>query len=546
MTSNDSVTDPPSVTAADGETSSAIDIVIVGAGIAGIYQLYRARVDGFSAVVIEAGEGVGGTWYWNRYPGARSDSEIYSYAYLFSKELFEEWRWPEHFAGQPEVERYLNHVVDRFDLRRHIRLGITVSAAEYDEASNTWTVRGNDGTVLRTRFLVAATGVLSVPFFPDVPGRESFVGESYHTGLWPARPVSFAGRRVAVIGTGASGVQLIPHIVDAAAAVTVYQRTPNWCTPLNNGPIRPDERADLHAGFEAMRALLDEAPTGFIHPAHDRATFDEAKRDRWAFYERLWHSRGFAKLFSNYTDLLTDGRANAEFCSFIAEKIRGIVTDPRTAERLIPNDHGYSGKRPPFVKDYYEVYNDPRVSLVDLRETPIVRVVPAGIETSDGLGEFDVIVWATGFDFGTGALLRMDIRGRGGATLADHWADGPRTFLGIQAARFPNFFFPDGPHGAAGNVPRYLGDQVDYVGDLLVFMRDHGFRVAEVSAEAEEEWTDLMNDKAGENAFVEASYFYGANIPGKPRRYLLNSLGRPKMLEMIAAAADSDYKDQLA
>ncbi len=519
-----------------------VDILVVGAGITGIYQLYRALDAGFSAMLLEAGDGVGGTWYWNRYPGARFDSESYTYAYLFSKELFEEWEWQEHFAEQPEIERYLNHVVDRFDLRRHIRFGAKVDSAVYRDPSGTWTVTTDTGDEFRTRFLVAATGVLSVPYFPEVPGREDFRAESYHTGRWPATPVDFKGKRVAVIGTGSSGVQLIPAVAGDVASLTVYQRSANWCTPLNNRPIGPDEQADLKAGFEAMRATLNASPSGFLHPTHDRQTFDDPLDERLAYFETMWNSPGFSKLTSNYTDLTMNHTANAQWCEFIAEKIRGIVRNPETAERLIPRDHLYAEKRPPFVTDYYETYNRPNVSLVDLRQTPIVRVTGDGITTTEGARQFDIIVWATGFDFGTGALARMGIRGRDGLALADHWADGPKTFLGVQTTGFPNFFFPGGPHAAAGNNPRYNGDQVDFIMDTLLYLRGHSFDTIEVDPVAEERWTMMVDTGAALSPFGESSYYFGTNIPGKPRKYLLNSGGRPKLFKEIQRVFDSNYK----
>src|SRR5690348_3056026 len=281
-----------------------VDVCIVGAGITGIYQLYRAREAGFSALILEAGSGVGGTWFWNRYPGARFDSESYTYGYLFSRDLFDEWEWREHFAPQTETEQYLNHVVDRFDLRRHMRFDARVTSAVYDEPSARWTVTVDDGTAFSAQFLVAATGVLSVPFFPAVPGREDFRGESYHTGLWPATAVDFTGKRVAVIGTGSSGVQLIPAIAPDVASLTVYQRTANWCTPLNNAPITPDEQSQLRANFDAMCEVLNTSAAGFLHPPHDRGAFDDSADERAAFFEKMWQSPGFSKLTSNYLDLL--------------------------------------------------------------------------------------------------------------------------------------------------------------------------------------------------------------------------------------------------
>jgi cation diffusion facilitator CzcD-associated flavoprotein CzcO len=520
-----------------------VDVLVVGGGITGIYQLYLAREAGFSVQLLEAGDGVGGTWYWNRYPGARFDSESYTYAYLFSRELFEDWQWQEHFAEQPEIERYLNHVVDRFDLRRHMRFGARVASAVYDEQSGLWTVVDGNGTEVRARYFVAATGVLSIPYFPDVPGREDFEGESHHTGLWPAAPVDFAGKRVAVVGTGSSGVQITPVIAEKAAAVTVFQRSPNWCTPLNNAPITPDEQAQLRKDFEAIRLTLNTSPSGFLHVPHDRAAFDDSEEERTAFFEKMWRSRGFSKLTSNYSDVMFDGDANAAWCDFLADKIRGIVEDPETADKLIPKDHRFGEKRPPFVTAYFEVYNEPHVELVDLQATPMVRLTARGIETTDALREFDIVVWATGFDFGTGALSRMGIQGREGRALADHWADGPTTFLGIQTTGFPNFFFPGGPHAAAGNNPRYNGDQVEFITEILVHLRETGCDVIEVNAAAEEKWTAMVDRWATKApSFGESSYYFGTNIPGKPRKYLLNSAGRPKLLAEIAKVTETDYE----
>ena len=516
-------------------------MLIVGAGVTGIYQLHRAREAGFSVRLLEAGSGVGGTWFWNRYPGARFDSESYTYAYLFSKELFEDWEWQEHFAEQPETERYLNHVVDRFDLRRHLCFGTTVTSATWDDASGTWTVTVDDGTERRARFLVAATGVLSVPHFPDVPGRDDFRGESHHTGRWPAEPVDFPGKRVAVIGTGSSGVQIIPVIADEVASLTVYQRTPNWCTPLNNAPITPDEQTRFRAEFESIREVLNTSVHGFLHEAHDRATFDDSAEERQAFFEKMWHSPGFTKLTSNYPDLLLDPAANAEWCEFIAAKVRAVVDDPATAEKLIPNDHRFGEKRPPFVTDYYETFNQPNVPLVDLNETPMVRVTERGIETADGEREFDIIVWATGFDFGTGALTRMGIRGRDGLALEDHWADGPTTFLGVQTVGSPTSSSPAVPTPPPATTPATTATRSTSSTRRSIHLRERGDDVIEVTPEAEERWTDMVDRWASSSSFAEKSYYYGTNIPGKPRRYLLNSGGRPKLFKEIARVHDTDY-----
>ena len=519
-----------------------VEVLVVGAGITGIYQLYRAIDAGFSALLLEAGDGVGGTWYWNRYPGARFDSESYTYAYLFSEELFDEWVWEEHFAQQPDIERYLNHVVDRFGLRPHIRLGAPVRSAAFDERSGTWMVTTDDGTQLRARYLVAATGVLSVPYIPDIPGRGEFIGEQYHTGRWPASAVSFAGKRVAVIGTGSSGVQIIPAIAGEVASLTVYQRTANWCTPLNNGPITAEEQRWLRAEFDNIRQVLNTSDTGFLHQPYDRASVDDTDDDCLAYFERMWNSPGFAKLISHYADVMVDQKANARWCEFIAAKIRALVHDPATAAKLVPTDHRFGEKRPPFVTGYFEVYNLPNVTLIDTAATPIVRMTPAGIETADGVRELDMVVWATGFDFGTGALLRMGISGRGAIALADHWSEGPLTFLGVQTTGFPNLFFPGGPHAAAGNNPRYNGDQVDFITDALIYMRAHGYDTIEPEPVSEQRWTSMVDRGAVKSTFGEISYYFGSNIPGKPRKYLLNSGGRPKFFEIVDDVVGNDYR----
>jgi cation diffusion facilitator CzcD-associated flavoprotein CzcO len=521
--------------------ASDVDVLVVGAGITGIYQLHRALEAGFSTELVEAGDGVGGTWFWNRYPGARFDSESYTYGYLFSKELFDDWEWQEHFASQPEIERYLNHVVDRFDLRRHMRFGAAVVSARYDEPAGSWVVASSDGIERRAQYLVAATGVLSVPYTPDIPGRDQFRGVQHHTGRWPAEPVDFRGTRAAVVGTSSSGVQVVAAVVDEVRMLTVYQRSANWCTPLNNRPITPDEQVQLRADFEQLREVLNTSIHGFHHPVNTRSAFDDSPEERRAFFETMWSSPGFMKFTSNYADLLLDPAANAEWCDFIAGKIREIVDDPEVAEKLIPNDHRYGEKRPPYVAGYFEAFNRPNVSLVDLRDTPIVRLTEAGIETTDGVRELDVIVWATGFDFGTGAMARMGIRGRDGLALEEHWADGPTTFLGIQTAGFPNLFFPGGPHAAAGNNPRYNGDQVDFVTDTLVYARDHGYDIIEVTPEAEQRWTGMVDRAAAKTPFGTIGQYVGGNIPGKPKRYLLNAGGRPKLFSTIAEVIESDY-----
>jgi cation diffusion facilitator CzcD-associated flavoprotein CzcO len=522
---------------------SRYDVAIVGAGILGINALYELTRAGFSVRMIEAGSGVGGAWYWNRYPEARFDSESYTYAYLFSKELFDEWRWSEHFAGQPEIERYLNHVVDRFDLRRHITFGTRIRAAHRDEATSTWTLTGEDGTSVTAGHLVAATGVLSIPYQPDVPGQASFRGQAFHTGRWPKEPVDFSGKRVAVVGTGSSGIQLVPAIAPSVESLTVYQRGANWATPLNNEPITEEKQAELRADFESLRQILLSSDTGFMHTPSGRGWTDDTREERQAFFEKMWKTPGFGKLVSNYENFMTDPAINELWTEFVAAKIRARVHNPVTAEALIPKDHRFGGKRPPMETNYYEAYNRANVSLVDLRTHPIVRMTETGIATTDGQHrEFDIVCWATGFDFGTGALSRIDVRGRAGRSLADCWADGPVTFAGTVVRGVPSLYFPGGPHGTAGNNPRYGGDQVEFVRDLLIFARDNGYRTIEVKQELQDEWMDMVERFTEYSPFVKSSFYFGGNIPGKPSRMQQNPGGRAQMMDFYARAKGGGYQ----
>jgi len=518
-----------------------VDVLVIGAGVTGLYQLYRAREAGFTVRLLEAGDGVGGTWFWNRYPEARFDSESYSYGFLVSEELWREWEWSEQYAGQPEIERYFNYAVDRLDLRRHMAFDSKVTSVVFDEAEAIYTVGADNGNLYRARYVVAASGNLSVPFIPRIEGREAFNGAQYHTGRWPKTPVDFRGKRVAQIGTGSSGVQIVPAIADEVENLTVFQMTADWVAPLNNGPISAEEQAYLKENFESIRDALNSSPSGFMHDMTGRTSAEDTAEQRQALFEKMWASGGFRKLTESYTDLTLNPEVNKEWCDFMAAKIRGIVKDPVTADRLIPKDSGYGGRRPPFGTGYYEAYNNPSVDLVSLPETPITRITENGIETSEGLREFDIIIWATGWDFGTGALNRLGLRGRDGLALEEYWSDGPLTYLGIMTAGFPNFFFPGGPHGALGNNPRYAGDQADYVMDVLQFAREHGHDVVEVDPAAEQKWTDMMNDSSSISSFLSSSYFYGANIPGKPVRQLLNPTGRWTLQKLIAEDAESEY-----
>ncbi|GAA2592507.1 NAD(P)/FAD-dependent oxidoreductase [Winogradskya consettensis] len=512
-----------------------VEVLVIGAGVVGIYALYRAIDAGFSARTLEAGDGVGGVWYFNRYPQARFDSESYTYGYIFSKELFHEWQWKEEFATQPEIESYLNHVVDRFDLRRHIHTGQKVTSAVYDEAGNAWVVTTGTGTVVRARWVISATGGLSVPHYPELDGLDDFAGQAYHTGAWPHTPVDFAGKRVAIIGNGPSGAQLLPAIVDTVEAVDLYQRTPTWTTPLNNGPLTDERHQWLGDNWDTVVNVLTTSPSGFLHEPSGKFSTVDTPEQRQAFYETMWNAPGFGKLTMNYYDMTTNRELNLEFCDFLARKVRSIVKDPVTAERLIPKDHLFGAKRPPFVANYYESFNKPNASLIALKETPIVRVDATGIETTEKHRDYDIIVYATGFDFGTGALTRMGVRGRGGLDLSKDWEDGPADFGGFSAYLLPNFFFPGGPHGAGGgNYPRYSQDQVDWITTTLIHAREHGFDVFEPTEAQQDAWMTMIETLAPRSIFsAEHSHYYGANVEGKVRKFLLNPGGRAKLHEML-------------
>ncbi len=465
------------------------DVIVIGAGMSGLYQLHRLRALGLRARVFEAGTGVGGTWYWNRYPGARFDSESYSYAYSFSQELLDEWDWSEHFAGQPETLRYLNHVADKFDLRRDIQFRARVAAAAFDDDARTWTITLEDGSRHTARFLITAIGPLSAPTMPRIEGVSSFEGQSFHTAAWPHEKVDFAGKRVAVIGTGATGVQTIQTIAGEVGHLTVFQRTPNWCAPLHNGPIGPEEQVRIKAGYPEMFRRCQETFACFLHTPDPRGTFEVSDEEREATFERLYASPGFGIWQGNFRDIVTDRRANAAITDFVARKIRARVKDPAVAEKLIPKNHGFGTRRVPLETGYYEVYNCDNVLLVDVNETPIERITPRGIRTTDTERAFDIIIYATGFDAITGSFDRIDIRGAGGLPLRERWRNGPETFLGVLVDGFPNMMMLMGPHTALGNIPRSIEYNVDWVTGLLRHAQARGLTRVEPTAAGVAEWT---------------------------------------------------------
>jgi cation diffusion facilitator CzcD-associated flavoprotein CzcO len=523
------------------------DAIIIGAGIAGMYQLYRLRELGLSVRVFETGSGVGGTWYWNRYPGARFDSESYTYGYAFSEELLRDWNWSEHFAAQPETLHYLNHVADRFDLRPNIQFNSRVSAAAFDEASRRWEVTLDNGERFASRFLITAIGPLSADTLPRIPGLDSFRGQSFHTYRWPHEPVDFAGKRVAVIGTGATGVQVIQTIAPLVGELTVFQRTPNWCTPLHNRAITGDEQRKIKAGYPAMFELLRRTPGCYIHDTDPRGTFEVSEDEREAFWEKLYSEPGFGIWMANFRDVLTDPKANALFSEFVARKIRQRVKDPKVAEALIPKCHGFGTRRVPQETGYFEAYNLPHVRLVDTRKTPIERITETGIRTSDAEHRFDMIIYATGFDAITGAFDRIEFRGTDGV-LKEHWREGPKTYLGLMSAGFPNMLTIVGPHNASTrcNIPRCIEQNVDWVTGLMRAARDRRITRFEATPEAEADWSRHIEQLADGMLYTQIDSWatgINSNVEGKNvRRILQYQGGAPAYRARCDAVAADGYR----
>jgi cation diffusion facilitator CzcD-associated flavoprotein CzcO len=523
------------------------DAIIVGAGMSGLYQLYRLRELGLRVRVFEAGTGVGGTWYWNRYPGARFDSESWSYGYSFSQELLEEWSWSEHFAGQPETLRYLNYVADKFDLRRDIQFRSRVAAAHYQDEARAWDVTLQDGSRHRARFLVTAIGLLSAPTMPRIEGVDTFRGQAFHTAHWPHEPVSFEGKRVAVIGTGATGVQTIQEVAKTVGHLTVFQRTPNWCAPLHNARIDEETQRRIKASYPEIFARCRETYACFVHTIDPRGTFEVTAEEREAFFEKLYAEPGFGIWQGNFRDILTDRAANKAISDFVARKIRERVKDPKVAEKLIPKDHGFGTRRVPLETKYYEVYNQPNVALVDIKETPIARITPTGIRTTAAEYEFDIIIYATGFDAITGSFDRIDIKGAGGRRLRDKWAKGPQTFVGVQVEGFPNMFMLMGPHTALGNIPRSIEYNVEWVAGLIRHMRDRNLTRADARPEAVAAWTDYVHEMGRGLLSNEInSWMTGinSNVEGKHTRIIARYSGSaPTYRKWCDAVAANGYQE---
>jgi cation diffusion facilitator CzcD-associated flavoprotein CzcO len=525
------------------------DAVVIGAGVSGLYQLYKLRQLGLAVRVFETGTGVGGTWYWNRYPGARFDSESYTYGYSFSQELLDEWNWDERFAGQAETERYLNHVADKFDLRRDIQFKSRVNAAHYQEETRRWDIVLEDGRRYTTRFLVTAIGVLSAPTMPTIPGIGTFQGQSCHTHYWPKQPVDFTGKRVGIIGTGATAIQTIQTIAKSVGELTVFQRTPNWAAPLHNGKLGEDEMRGIRANYADIFARCSDTPGCFIHAPDPRATFEVSPEEREAFWEKLYAEPGFGIWQGNFRDILTDRKANALISEFVARKIRERVKNPAVAEKLIPKNHGFGTRRVPLEGGYFEVYNQPNVRLVDINETPIERITPAGIKTSDREYQFDIIIYATGFDAITGSFDRIDIRGIDGLQLKELWKDGPQTYLGVLVEGFPNLMMVMGPHAGLGNFPRAAEYSVEWVTELIRFAHERGLTRVEATADGVAKWTEHVL-ASGQGLLMNEidSWMTGVNrnVEGKQTRKIMRySGGHPAFREHCDAVAADGYR-QLA
>lgn len=526
---------------ADGGT---YDVIIIGAGVSGMRQLMLLREKGLSVRVLEGGGDIGGTWYWNRYPGARLDSETYTYQYAFDEELLAEWDWKELFAGQPELLDYFNRVADKHDLRRDISFNTTVEKMEFNEEANNWTVHARDGVVLTAKYVISATGVLSALNFPDIPGLDTFEGEWHHTGAWPHEEVDFTGKKVIVIGTGATGIQVITEVAKTADHLTVFQRTPNWAIPLRNRPLSAEEMAEIRKTYPTLFPHLQTTSSGFIHQADPTTSTDVPREERLAHYEHLYSQPGFAKWVGVYHDIATDAEANKEYGAFIERKIRERVTDPKIADLLVPTDHLFGTKRVPCETNYFETYNRDNVELISLKESPILEYTAKGVRTADGEVEADILIIATGFEAFTGALNRIDIRGKGGLTLKEKWQYGPLTYMGVQVADFPNLFIMGGPHGKGGhgNSPRCSEKPLEWVADFVGYLAANGIERVEADPEAEKEWSEWVYEVASHLLQAGANtYVYGDNIPGRPRAYLAYAGTLPDFVKKLDDSAADDY-----
>ena len=525
-------------------TNRALDVVIVGAGLAGLYMLHSLRGRGFNARVYEAGSGVGGTWYWNRYPGARCDVQSLEYSYSFSDELQQDWEWSERYATQPEILRYVNHVADRFDLRRDIQFNSRVAAMDYEEASSTWTMRTEAGETVVVPFCVMASGCLSAARAPEIPGLAGFKGPVYHTGQWPHEPVDFTGQRVGLIGTGSSGIQTTPVVAEQAAELVVFQRTPNFSIPARNGPHDEGVVEGWKAQYAKLRDRARETAAGILYEYTDEKANDVEHDARLQKFERRWE-RGGTNFMRTYIDLMLDKRANDTAADFVRSKIRSIVKDPATAAMLSPHNHPIGTKRICVDDLYYQTFNRENVRLVDIRATPIEAITPNGVKTSAEEFTFDSLILATGFDAMTGPMLRIAITGRGGRPLAEAWEAGPRTYLGLMVAGFPNLFTITGPGSPSvlTNMIVSIEQHVDWIAECLAYLRQNGIAAMEADLAAQNAWVQHVNDVADGTLFPQAnSWYMGANVPGKPRVFMPYVGGFARYRTTCAEVAAKGYE----
>jgi cation diffusion facilitator CzcD-associated flavoprotein CzcO len=538
------VTDLRDAPLPDGTAVDTYDAVIVGAGFSGMYMLHKLRGLGFSAIVYEAGADLGGTWFWNRYPGARCDVESINYSYSFDADLEQEWDWSERYATQPEILRYANHVADRFDLRRGMKFSTRVTAASFDESAQRWTITTDQGDDVSAQHLIMAVGCLSASKTPELPGIETFRGNWYHTGHWPHEGVDFTGQRLGVIGTGSSAIQSIPILAEQAARLTVFQRTPNYSLPAKNAPLDPDEWQALKARYPEHR---EEARTsGFGVPCDlpEKSALDVGDEEREETYRQGFEQGNLVGMILAYNDLIVDKAANDTAAEYVRKRIRGIVDDPEVAETLAPRDYPIGTKRLCLDTDYYATYNRPNVELVDIRRTPLIEVTERGVRTSEREFEFDSLVFATGFDAMTGSLLAFDIKGRDGVLLKEKWAAGPRTLLGVATAGFPNLWMITGPGSPSvlSNMMVSIEQHVDWIGDAMVYVREHGDQSIDPTAAAEDEWTEHVTEVGNTTLFpVANSWYMGANVPGKPRVFMPYIGGVGAYREHCAEVAATGY-----
>ena len=524
------------------------EAIVIGGGISGMYLAYRLRELGMHFRVFEAGSDVGGTWYWCRYPGARFDSESWSYGYFFDEELLQEWEWKEHFSPQPDTLEYLNFVAKKYDLRRDMTFNARVTAAEFDDKGNHWTVTFEDGGQARATLLITGLGVLSEPTLPNIPGRDEFKGQAFHTARWPHEPVSFGGKRVGVIGTGATAIQAIPEIAKTAGHLSVFQRHPNWAAPLHNSKITLEEQKDIKSRYDEIYARCWETVGCFIHTPDPRSALDITPEEREEFWEKLYSEPGFGIWIGNYRDVLTDERANALATEFMSRKIRERVNDPAVAEKLIPKNHGFGLRRLPLESGYFEAYNRPNVRLIDVLETPIERITASGLRTAVEEHELDILVYATGFDGVTGGYDRIDFRGPGGRRLKDEWKDElPKTFLGVLNDGFPNLLMVLGPHTSRGNIPRHIEKIVDFNIALIRYMRERGHSRVEARPEEAAKWlAQVIEVNEGRLAGKIPSWQTGvnANVPGRQSIRVLGYYGGAVRYREIAdQVAAGGYKE---